>query len=135
MAEQLWVADAASDALSVVNTTSMAVRQLADRAPFHYMDKVSSLSFDSSTPLPQLDLDGDADVLPDQLGLRLALPRQAGPEPRQDLAAVGPQSHVRVLHRVVGRRVATKNTRKTKKRHKTPRFESDASLFAALREY
>ena len=44
--EQLWVADAASDALSVVNTTSMAVRQLADRAPFHYMDKVSAIAFD-----------------------------------------------------------------------------------------
>ena len=43
---ELWVADAATDSLTVLNTSSGASRQLADRARYHYMDHVSSLAFD-----------------------------------------------------------------------------------------
>ena len=39
--------DGCLDSITVLNTTSMASHQLSDRAPFHYMDKVSSISFDS----------------------------------------------------------------------------------------
>ena len=43
---ELWVADAATDSLTVLNTSSGASRVLADRARYHYMDRVSSLAFD-----------------------------------------------------------------------------------------
>ena len=39
--------DAASSSITVLNTSSGATRQLADRAPYHYMARVSSISFDS----------------------------------------------------------------------------------------
>ena len=44
---ELWVTDAASDSLTVLDTSSGATRQLGDRAPYHYMARVSSISFDS----------------------------------------------------------------------------------------
>ena len=44
---ELWVTDAASDSITVLDTSSGATRQLADRAPYHYMARVSSISFDS----------------------------------------------------------------------------------------
>ena len=44
---ELWVTDAASSSITVLNTSSGATRQLADRAPYHYMARVSSISFDS----------------------------------------------------------------------------------------
>ena len=43
---ELWITDAASDSLTVLNTSSMAARQLSDRAPYHYMDSVSAIAFD-----------------------------------------------------------------------------------------
>ena len=44
---ELWVTDAASSSITVLDTSSGATRQLADRAPYHYMARVSSISFDS----------------------------------------------------------------------------------------
>ena len=44
---ELWVTDAASASITVLDTSSGATRQLADRAPYHYMARVSSISFDS----------------------------------------------------------------------------------------
>ena len=44
---ELWVTDAGSDSLTVLDASSGATKQLGDRAPYHYMDRVSSISFDS----------------------------------------------------------------------------------------
>ena len=43
---ELWVADGASDSLVVVNADGTD-KHLRDRGSYHYMDKVSSLSFDA----------------------------------------------------------------------------------------
>ena len=44
---ELWLTSRATDSITVLNTTSMASHQLGDRAPYHYMDQVSSISFDA----------------------------------------------------------------------------------------